>query len=98
MNSEDEIFQVAISLWPSEIDTTDKIIHENGGASIPYLTDVHNAVEEKVLGYEDNYFLRQMDWAIYTILHKAARELDLVCPNKINREDVFKVYRENIED
>ena len=92
----DQLFNRAIAFWPKKIDVRKKTIYDNGGASIPKLTSVHDEIEEKILKLNDD-MLSHMDWAIYTVLHISARKKDEIVISDIDQEEVFKYFQRNLE-
>lgn len=96
MNVFDESFEKVISLWPETLLVSDKVHHKNGGASIPKLTFVHDEIQNNIEGFDGNEMLIQMDWAIYTVLHQAARNQDEISPKNIDREKVRTIFERNL--
>jgi hypothetical protein len=97
MNTFEKLFGEVISLWPSNVVILDKDLHKNGGASIPMLTAIHDEILEKITSGTDNPLLLHMDWAIYTVLHQAARAQMEICPKNIDVEMVKKIFARNVE-
>ena len=91
-----DLFEKAISYWPKEIIVNSKKLHENGGATIPKLTEIHNTIENQLLLDQGSSSLMQMDWAIYTVLHKLARSVDMIKPHEVDICEVDAIYSENI--
>lgn len=87
-----KLFQRAIVYWPKEFNVEEKKLHENGGATIPNLTKVHDTVEDEMLSANEDNDLMQMDWAIYTVLHQLARNVDLIRPIEVDTRKVEEVY------
>ena len=97
MNDEfQKLFETVIAFWPDNLPTSDKKLHGSGGASIPLLTAVHDEISKKIESISDNQFLIQMDWAIYTTLHQAARVQDQIEPRKVDMEAVRNIFNRNL--
>lgn len=97
MNDEFQtLFERAIALWPDNLPTSDKTLHRSGGASIPLLTSVHDEISKKIESISDNQLLTQMDWAIYTVIHQAARVHDQIEPRKVDMEAVRNIFNRNL--
>lgn len=65
----DEIYHEVVSFWPQKFSIRQREFHENGGVTMPELIAVHDAIEERICAIDDSYILRQMDWAVYTVVH-----------------------------
>jgi hypothetical protein len=93
----DELFDEAISFWPRSLSVKEKIFHDNGGVTIPDLITVHDAIEERTCAQSNNYMLRQMDWAIYTLVHELLKCQDSIDLENIPRDRVQAIFEENIQ-
>jgi hypothetical protein len=96
-NTFEKLFSEVISLWPDSVVILDKILHKNGGASIPMLTAIHDEIQEKITSDNDDPLLLHMDFAVYTVLHQAARARTEICPKNIDIEMVRKIFTRNVE-
>ena len=92
------LFELVISYWPDSVLVKDKILFDNGGARIPELIRIHDEIEAKILSGEDDYLLRQMDWAIFTVLHSMAKTTDELIISQLDFKAVEDVYLDNIKD
>ena len=91
-----KLYEQAISYWPESIFSRDKIALKKGGLRVPCLIKVHDEIEEKICLIEENYTLRHMDWAIYTVLHGMAKNSDRMKINEINIDEVNLIFHRNI--
>lgn len=90
------LFDEAISYWPEKIQIREKALFADGGAKIPALTAIHDEIEEKINNLKDGYLLLQMDWAIYTVLHKEARICEELLTRNVDVDDVFRIFQVNV--
>ena len=95
----EEAFVFVHDMWPEKIDISDIKMHENGGASIPKLTKIHDQIEEKNLELEREVVI--MDWSIYQYLHLKAREIhqkgvSILITKDIDLNELRKLYNENV--
>jgi hypothetical protein len=90
-----------VRTWPPEVDVATKKYHLSGGCSIPRLVDVREEVLRQ-LEVEDDDPKADANWAIFTLLHKAARSLIKVVPEHIDQAAVLDYLKEkmnwNVED
>jgi len=92
-----KLFQKIIVMWPSKIDVSKKMAYENGGVTIQNLIKIHDEVEKKILAFDDN-LLCQVDWAIYTVLHKLAQVQHEILIKDVDVDMVKKVFEENVQE
>lgn len=96
MNSEKEkLFESVIALWPKTLDVSEKILTQGGGVTMPLLVLAHDLIRNKLLSSTDEDQIIQMDWAIFTILHKMAKISDYIITAEIDKIAVFSIYDRN---
>ena len=93
MNVFDDLFKQVISLWPDSLIVSEKIMHKNGGATIPAFATTHEEIENTLFAIDDNEMLLKMDWAVFTVLHQIARAQDEIFPNNIDVKMVREVFQ-----
>ena len=93
----DDLYESAISHWPSVIHIQSRKLHNNGGATFIELNKLHDKIEENIMKTK-NDLLRFMDWAIFAQVHNAAKYLDYVHPSDLNKEVVRKKFEEDLFD
>lgn len=91
-------FEIAIQLWPTEIEVTDKQLLPGDGLMSPSLNTAWDEAESKAptaiqAQSEVNFMaLDTMLWLIFTCLHRKARNENILHTQLISFEEVDNIY------
>jgi len=87
-------------MYPDELDISDGVMHENGGATFSSLIKNHDLIEEAV--YKKSPEHSAMDWSIFQELHKIAKseyakQRKLMFPHQLIFQQVMENFQKNYE-
>ncbi|HMJ67788.1 MAG TPA: hypothetical protein VK508_02770 [Cyclobacteriaceae bacterium] len=100
MEKIDQLFERAVSFWPTEIDISDgKYIDEISGFKSENLGQAWNSAEHKSLGQDWNEL---SVWVIYKLLHqKSMKDFKLkifnLHPSQLNKDEFKKILFEELQ-
>jgi hypothetical protein len=83
----DGLLDATLAEWPDEIDVTKGIIYDETGGRFDRLVSLKDQIENKLIS-SDRLDLAQMNWALFTVLHKAAMASNTIRTRDIRREMV----------
>lgn len=98
-----ELYAAVITRWPNSIEVKEKVFFDNGGVRIPNLISVHDKISYAM---EDDFpedaeendeyadWCGFIDWSVFTMLHRLAKENDVVYPHALDEEDVLNLCLE----
>jgi|GEM_PF-6778887 len=91
----EDLLDHQLSLWPAEIDVTERIQSGEDGVRYPELVRVHDRIEPQLVSLGDP--LREvMCWTIYKAVHRLAAYQTVVRPAELLRDDLRKTFEHDL--
>lgn len=91
----DVLCDQVLNSWPGEISIKERVVTKPGSIRFPDLIEVHDNIERQ-LGEEKNDLLLVMDWAIYKIMHKCSKYLNILHPHELSRDYIREVFEKDL--
>ncbi len=95
-----DLYQEAISMWPTYIDISDGYPTGTSGYLFPNLTRIHDEIESSIA--IENNWMQVMDWTLFQSFHSESKTLHkngelTLNPRKVEIEEVEKRLMENLD-
>ena len=90
----EELFHAALAEWPDQIDVSEGVIHNEDGGRFDRLVSIKDAIEERLI-FSQRLDLIEINWAIFTVLHKASMAMNKINTKDIRREMVKFFFERN---
>ena len=92
----DELLDAALAEWPEHIEVGQGVIYDEGAGTFGELISTKDKIEDKLI-LNGRLDLIEINWAIFTVLHKASMAMNSISTKDI-RIDMVKFFFERNKD
>ena len=90
----DDLLDATLAEWPDEIDVSKGVIYDETGGTFNRLVSLKDEIEDKLIS-SNRLDLVEMNWALFTVLHKAAMASTTIRTRDIRREMIRFFFERN---